>query len=111
MSALLAHLGPRGYRRRSPEAEPLYRVLAGNLETFIERTRSAERQHPRYVERELRAYLECADSAESAGFSPVVFYAHVARILGRAGLLPSHARNGDFVRVAQDGGWPIQPHG
>ena len=59
MSALLAHLGPRGYRRRSSEVEPLYRVMAGNLETFIERTHSAERQLPRYVERELRAYLEC----------------------------------------------------
>ena len=33
-------------------------MMAEHLETFIERSRSAERQLPRYVERELRAYLE-----------------------------------------------------
>ncbi len=33
--------------------------MAGHLETFLERTRTSDRQLPRYVERELRAYLEC----------------------------------------------------
>lgn len=50
---------PQCYRRRTPETEPLYQVMAGHLETFLERTRSFERQLPTYVERELRAYLEC----------------------------------------------------
>ena len=47
------------YRRRTPETEPLYQVMVGHLETFLERTRSSDRQLPRYVEKELRAYLEC----------------------------------------------------
>ena len=48
-----------GYRRRTPETEPLYGVLAGHLEGFLDRFRSSDRQLPAYVERELRAYLEC----------------------------------------------------
>ena len=59
VSALVAHAGAPGYRRRTPETEPLYQVMAGHLETFLERTRTSDRQLPRYVERELRAYLEC----------------------------------------------------
>ena len=47
------------YRRRTPESEPLYEVLAGHLQTFLAQVRSADRQLPAYVERELRAYLEC----------------------------------------------------
>ena len=59
MSALVAHADAPGYRRRTPETEPLYQVMAGHLETFLERTRTSDRQLPRYVEKELRAYLEC----------------------------------------------------
>ena len=51
-------------------------MMAEHLETFIERTRSAERQLPRYVERELRAYLEC-------GILALGFYAHVVRTAGK----------------------------
>jgi hypothetical protein len=47
------------YRRRTPETEPLYQVLAGHLETFLERTRASDRQLPAHVECELGAYLEC----------------------------------------------------
>ena len=47
------------YRRRTPEAEPLYQVMAGHLETFLEGLRTSDRQLPRHVEQELRAYLEC----------------------------------------------------
>lgn len=43
-------------------------MMAEHSETFIERTRSAERQLPRYVERELRAYRECGILAR--GFLP-----------------------------------------
>ncbi|MEX2400285.1 MAG: transposase zinc-binding domain-containing protein [Rhodothermales bacterium] len=33
--------------------------MAEHLETFLERTRSSDRHLPAYVERELRAYVEC----------------------------------------------------
>ena len=47
------------YRRRTPETEPLYQAMAGHLETFVEGLRASDRQLPRHVEQELRAYLEC----------------------------------------------------
>jgi len=47
------------YRRRTPEADPLYQVLAGHLETFLAQQRAADQPLPRYVEAELRAYLQC----------------------------------------------------
>ena len=59
MSAGHAHAKAPAYRRRTPEEEPLYQVLAEHLESFLERTRSSDRQLPAYVEEELRAYLDC----------------------------------------------------
>jgi len=47
------------YRRREPEKDPLYQVLADHLETFLEHTRAGDRQIPAHVEGELRAFLEC----------------------------------------------------
>jgi hypothetical protein len=47
------------YCRRTPETEPLYQVMFGHLETFLEGLRATDRQLPPHVERELRAYLEC----------------------------------------------------
>jgi Transposase zinc-binding domain/Putative transposase len=47
------------YRRREPEQDLLHRVLVDHLETFLERTRTAEFALPRYIEQELRDYLEC----------------------------------------------------
>ena len=47
------------YRRREPEKEPLYQVLAGHLETFLQQARTSEHQLPLHVEKEMRAYLEC----------------------------------------------------
>jgi hypothetical protein len=38
------------YQRRVKEQTLLYRVLAGNLETFLDRRRSEEHELPRYVE-------------------------------------------------------------
>ena len=38
------------YQRRVPEQTLLYRVLAGNLETFLDRCRTEEHELPRYVE-------------------------------------------------------------
>ena len=59
MPATHTHGSGFSYRRRTPEKEPLYQVLAEHLETFVERTRSSDRQLPANVEKELRAYLEC----------------------------------------------------
>ncbi len=50
---------PPAYRRREPEKEPLYRILAGHLETFLQHTRTSEHRLPLHVEKEMRAYLEC----------------------------------------------------
>ena len=49
----------RPWQRPLPEKEPLYQMLAEHLETFIERTRTLDRQIPALVEKEVRAYLDC----------------------------------------------------
>jgi hypothetical protein len=49
----------RSYTRRQPEATVLYDVVRGQLETFLARARGRDRPVPRFVERELRAYLDC----------------------------------------------------
>jgi ribosomal protein S27E len=54
-----AHIPTRGYRRRNPEAEPLYQILAEHLETFLQQARSSDHRLPLHVEQEMRAYLEC----------------------------------------------------
>ena len=54
-----AHIGGMAYRRRQPEQEPLYRTVTANLETFLDRSRTAEDRIPSHVERELRDYLKC----------------------------------------------------
>ena len=59
MSVSHTHAEASAYRRRTPEEEPLYQILAKHLETFLERTRSSDRQLPAHVEKELRAYLDC----------------------------------------------------
>ena len=47
------------YRPRRPEESVLYGVVAGHLETFLARQRDRGRLVPRFVERELRAFLDC----------------------------------------------------
>jgi len=47
------------YIPHHPEATVIYKVVAGNLETFLARQRERDRVVPRFVERELRAFLEC----------------------------------------------------
>jgi hypothetical protein len=54
-----ARAGGSTYERRQPEETVLYGVVQGELETFLARARSRERTVPRFVERELRAYLRC----------------------------------------------------
>ena len=46
-------------RSRDPEASPLYRVVAGHLETFLARQRQRERHVPAFVEDEFRSFLDC----------------------------------------------------
>ena len=50
---------PPAYRRREPEKEPLYQILAEHLETFLQQARTFEHRLPLHVEKEMRAYLEC----------------------------------------------------
>ncbi len=60
---LATHSDPKAHesrpRRRRPEQTPLYGVLLGHLESFLALSEVSGRAVPRFVERELRAYLEC----------------------------------------------------
>jgi hypothetical protein len=47
------------YIPRNPEESILYGVVAEQLETFLERQHRHDRIVPRFVERELRSFLEC----------------------------------------------------
>jgi hypothetical protein len=47
------------YIPRNPEESILYGVVAAPLETFLERQHRRDRIVPRFVERELRSFLEC----------------------------------------------------
>ena len=47
------------YRVRDPEQSILYRVLLENLETFLARRRDEGRGVPKFIEREMRAFLDC----------------------------------------------------
>jgi len=47
------------YTPRHAEESILYGVVAENLETFLARQQQRERVVPRFVERELRSFLEC----------------------------------------------------
>jgi len=49
----------REYVPRNPEKTVLYNVVAGYLETFLARQRERDRVVPRFVEQELRAFLDC----------------------------------------------------
>jgi hypothetical protein len=47
------------YCPRHPEETVLYQVVAENIESFLARQQERGRVVPRFVERELRAFLEC----------------------------------------------------
>ena len=53
------HIRVPSYRRREPDKEPLYQILAEHLETFLQQARTSEHHLPFHVEKEMRAYLEC----------------------------------------------------
>jgi hypothetical protein len=50
---------PDEYCPRNPENTVLYKVVAGHLETFLDRQRRRDRRVPRFVERELHSFLQC----------------------------------------------------
>ena len=47
------------YNRRVPEQELLHKVLVEHLETFLAQMRTEDHDLPKYVEQELRDYVEC----------------------------------------------------
>ncbi len=47
------------YERRRPEESVLYRAIQAEIETFVAAARERERPLPRFVEREMRGFLEC----------------------------------------------------
>jgi hypothetical protein len=47
------------YQPRRSEESVLYRVVAENLESFLARQQERGRVVPRFVERDLRAFLDC----------------------------------------------------
>ena len=50
----------RRYERHKPEETVLYGLVREHLETFLAHARAAyAKDLPRYVERELRSYLDC----------------------------------------------------
>ena len=51
--------GAPEYAPRRPETTTLYRVVQHHLETWLGNARIRERTVPRFVERELRAFLDC----------------------------------------------------
>ena len=63
------------YHPRHAEDTLLYEVFADHLETFLARQRRRDRIVPRFVERELRAFLDCGIPAH--GF--LRLYCHACR--------------------------------
>ena len=51
----------RRYRRRNPPGTILHQILRDHLESFLGRQRDRDHALPRFVERELRASLDCGD--------------------------------------------------
>ena len=109
---------PPEYRRREPEKEPLYQVLAGHLETFLQHTRTSEHQLPLHVEKEMRAYLECGILAygfvrarcADCGKSRAVAFSCKKRGVLPLVLRPAHGRYGGAPgrrRAAPGAGAPV----
>lgn len=70
------------YTRHRPEETLLRQVVREKLETFLARAREREQPVPRFVERELRAYLACSvlshDRASASRVDPCGFRASPA---------------------------------
>ena len=51
---------PRPYERHEPEKTALYKIVSQHLETFLAEAREHhDKGLPKYVEKELREYLDC----------------------------------------------------
>ena len=90
-----------GYRRRVPERTVLHELVAGYAQTLIAELREADPEGgglPRYVERELAAYLRCGILAH--GFTRVRCQAAMTRSSSR-----SRVSDGASVRHARHGEW------
>ena len=59
MSQAALHCESQFYSRREPENSILYRVIADNLETFLERLQYEGHELPQYVVEEFYNYLDC----------------------------------------------------
>ena len=62
-----------GYRRREPERTVLYELVAQHAQTMLAEVRAADPEGgglPRYVERELTAYLRCGVLAHGFFLDP-----------------------------------------
>jgi len=59
MAQAAINCAPASYRRREPEKEVLYEVIADNLETFLERLQAEGHELPGYVVQEFYDYLDC----------------------------------------------------
>jgi hypothetical protein len=56
------------YERRRPERTLLHRLVSEHLDTFLATFREAhDKPLPRYVEKELRAFLDCGDLSCTRG--------------------------------------------
>ena len=67
----MSDAGPRCRKRHEPEKTVLYEIIAEHLETFLAEAREKhEGGLPRYVEKELRAFLDCG--LPSRGFALAV---------------------------------------
>jgi hypothetical protein len=72
----------RPYARRKPEASDLYQIVQQELESFLAGASARERPVPRFVARELRAFLRCGILAhgfvrvhcDGCGFDRVVAF-------------------------------------
>jgi len=89
-----------GYDRRRHEETGLYGVVQRELETFLARTRSQEGSVPRFVERELCAYLRCGILAHGFVRGPRVNFTCIISISKVISSIPQlRPRSGPWVRV------------
>jgi hypothetical protein len=107
----VARDGPRPYRRREPERTLLHRVMRERLEPFLQAARDRSvhgRGLPAFVERELRAYLDCGILARGfarvrcpyCGFERLVTF---SRRAGAGAVVPLHRAAAVRARPADAG--------
>ena len=96
-----------GYAPRNPAESVLYNVVAGDLENFLAGQRRRDRVVPRFVERELRKFLECGVLANGFLESSL----RCLRTGSRRSLLMQGARDLLLLRREEDGRDRRSPRG